>query len=72
MLIQLTLTYWLVAQLFGLIGLPIARRCFGALPDGGYAFSKSLGLLLTGYLAWVIAMIGLAPFGQGLVLACAL
>jgi YYY domain-containing protein len=65
------LTYWLAAQVFGLIGLPIAQRLFGALPDRGYAFSKSLGLLLTGYLAWLIAMIGLAPFGLPLVVVCA-
>lgn len=65
-------SWWLTLQLFGLAGLPLARWLFRALPDRGYAFGKSLGLLLSGYLAWLLAMLGLAPFGRGLLLACAL
>src|SRR5204862_3868732 len=64
--------WWLTAQAFGLAGLPLTRFLFRALPDRGYAFGKSLGLLLTGYLAWLLAMLGLAPFGRGLLLCCAL
>jgi YYY domain-containing protein len=66
------LTYWAVAQLFGLVGLPLARVFFRPLPDRGYAFAKTLGLLLTGYLAWLLAMLGLAPFGAPLLVVCAL
>jgi YYY domain-containing protein len=64
--------WWLAAQAFGLVGLPLARFLFRALPDRGYAFSKTLGLLLTGYLAWLVAMLGLAPFGTALSVVCAL
>jgi YYY domain-containing protein len=64
--------YWLIAQLLGLAALPLARSWFGALPDRGYAFAKPLGLLLTGYLAWLLAMLGLATFGAPLLLASAL
>jgi YYY domain-containing protein len=64
--------WWITAQAFGLIGLPLTYWLFRALPDRGYAFSKSLGLLLTGYLAWLLAMLGLAPFGRVLVVVCAL
>ena len=64
--------WWLTAQAFGLAGLPLTRFLFRALPDRGYAFSKSLGLLLTGYLAWLLAMLGLAPFGRSLLVICAL
>src|SRR5262245_56092649 len=64
--------WWLVIQAFGLAGLPLARFLFSALPDRGYAFAKALGLLLAGYLAWLIAMLGLAPFGVGLIVVCAL
>lgn len=59
--------WWLVLQIFGLIGLPFAAFLFQALPDQGYAFSKSLGLLLTGYGAWLLAMLGLGSFGGPLV-----
>ncbi len=62
--------WWLVIQAFGLAGLPLARFLFRALPDKGYAFAKALGLLLVGYLAWLIAMLGLAPFGRGLLVVC--
>nr|MDQ2998185.1 DUF2298 domain-containing protein [Chloroflexota bacterium] len=64
--------WWLTAQAFGLVGLPLTRFLFRALPDRGYAFGKSLGLLLSGYLAWLLAMLGLAPFGRGLLVICAL
>ena len=66
------LIWWLTAQAFGLVGLPLTRFLFRALPDRGYAFGKTLGLLLTGYLAWLLAMLGLAPFGRPLVVVCAL
>src|SRR3954466_2220810 len=66
------LIWWLVVQAFGLAGLPLARFLFSALPDRGYAFAKALGLLLSAYLAWLIAMLGLAPFGAALIAASAL
>ena len=65
-------TYWLIAQALGIAGLPMARVLLGALPDRGYAFAKPLGLLLTGYLAWLAAMLGLAPFGTPLIVVAAL
>jgi YYY domain-containing protein len=64
--------YWLLAQLFGLIGLPLAGLLLGGLPDRGYAFAKPLGLLVAGYLAWLLAMFGLAPFGGPTVVAAGL
>jgi len=63
------LTYWLAALALGIVGLPAARLLLGALPDRGYAFARSLGLLLTGYVAWLAAMFGLAPFGAPLIVA---
>src|SRR6266566_2713620 len=66
------LIWWLTAQGIGLAGWPLTRFFFRALPDRGYAFSKALGLLLSSYLAWLLAMLGLAPFGRGLLVICAL
>jgi YYY domain-containing protein len=63
------LTYWLAALALGIVGLPAARLLLGALPDRGYAFARSLGLLLTGYVAWLAAMFGLASFGAPLIVA---
>jgi YYY domain-containing protein len=71
-LIAQILTYWLIVQVLGLLGLPFSGRLLGALPDRGYAFAKTLGLLSVCYLAWLLAMLGLAPFGPGLLSGCAL
>ncbi|MCG8347102.1 MAG: DUF2298 domain-containing protein [Chloroflexales bacterium] len=62
------LQWWLVIQLLGLIALPLTMFLFRFLPDRGYAFSKTLGLLLTGYGAWLLAMLGLGSFGVPLLL----
>jgi YYY domain-containing protein len=64
--------WWFVVQVIGLAGLPLTAFLFRALPDRGYAFSKSLGLLLVGYGAWLLAMSGLAPFGVPLLVVVAL
>ncbi len=53
------LIFWLVLQLFGLIGLPTAFRLFKNLPDRGYAFARPLGLLLSAYLLWLAGTFGL-------------
>ena len=52
------LIWWLLLQLFGLVGLPMAFRLLGNLPDRGYAFARPLGLLLTGYLLWLGGSLG--------------
>lgn len=51
-------TWWLILQAFGWAALPLAFRLFRHLPDHGYAFAKSLGLLLVSYLLWMGAMTG--------------
>ncbi|MCS6881200.1 MAG: DUF2298 domain-containing protein [Chloroflexaceae bacterium] len=56
------LIWWLITSLIGLAGLPLANWLLRALPDGGFSLARPLGLLLTGYLAWLLAMFGLAPF----------
>lgn len=65
-------TWWLAVQVLGLAGLPLTMFLFRSLPDRGYAFSKSLGLLLTGYGAWLLAMFGLGTFSAPLLLIVAL
>ena len=45
--------WWLMIQLIGWLALPIAFRVFRWLPDRGYTFTKSVGLLLTGYFVWM-------------------
>ncbi len=47
------LLWWVIIQLFGLAALPLSFRLFRWLPDRGYTFAKSLGLLLVSYLLWL-------------------
>ncbi|NCC36282.1 MAG: hypothetical protein EOM24_30370, partial [Chloroflexia bacterium] len=66
------LIWWVTIQLIGLVGLPITGSVLRALPDRGYAYAKTLGLLLVGYVAWLLAMLGLAQFGRPVLIAAAL
>ncbi len=52
------LVWWLLMQILGWLALPISMRIFRWLPDRGYSFSKSLGLLLISYFLWIGASIG--------------
>ncbi|NJO04659.1 MAG: hypothetical protein HC876_03515 [Chloroflexaceae bacterium] len=64
--------WWLIVQAIGLAALPLTAFLLQSLPDRGYAFSKTLGLLFTGYGAWLLAMLGLGSFGAPLLVIVAL
>lgn len=53
-----------IACLLGFLALPLCFTVFHRLPDRGYAFSKPLGLLLTGLLIWWVGNLKLAPLVQ--------
>ncbi|MEJ2736376.1 MAG: DUF2298 domain-containing protein [Anaerolineae bacterium] len=55
----IVVVWWLWMQVLGLVALPLAYRLFGRLPDRGYAFARPLGLLLTTYVLWLGASLGL-------------
>jgi YYY domain-containing protein len=63
--ISLTAVHWLA--------FPLAYRLFHALPDRGYALSRTLGLLIWGYVFWLFASFGIAQNDVGgILLALAL
>jgi YYY domain-containing protein len=53
------LVWWLIMQALGWLAFPTAMRIFRWLPDRGYTFSKSLGLLLISFVLWMGASTGL-------------
>ena len=59
--------WWLALLLIGVLALPLSGRIFGRLPGLGLAWSKALGLLVVGYSAWLLAMLGFGGFGLGVV-----
>ena len=46
--------WYLLVFLIGLLGFPIGFRLLGSLPDRGWALSKPLGLLISGYTFWIL------------------
>jgi YYY domain-containing protein len=53
------LVWWLIMQVLGWLAFPTTMRIFRWLPDRGYTFSKSLGLLLISFVLWIGASTGL-------------
>lgn len=51
-------TWWFVSSLLGWVALPLTRRVFGRLADGGYGFSRPLGLLFVSYVVWLAGLAG--------------
>lgn len=51
--------WYLTITLLGLATFPIAYRMLPGLPDRGYAFSRTLGLLIWGYLFWLLGSVDL-------------
>jgi YYY domain-containing protein len=45
--------WWVIVEIIGWLALPIAMRVLHWLPDRGYIFSKSIGLLIASYILWL-------------------
>jgi YYY domain-containing protein len=60
--------WYLLVTLIGWVGWPLAFRHLRALPDRGYLSSRALGLLLTGYVFWITASLGLVANTPGAML----
>ncbi|MGE3474003.1 MAG: DUF2298 domain-containing protein, partial [Vicinamibacterales bacterium] len=64
---------WVLAvELLGLAAFPLASLALGRLPDRGWLLSKSVGLLLLGYGAWLPASLRWLSFTRGTLGAIAL
>src|SRR3990170_4056366 len=60
-----TLRWWVMMQVVGLALLPLCLTLFRRLPDRGYALSKAFGLLLLGYLFWILNVARILPNTTG-------
>ena len=52
-------SWYLLSTVAGLIGLPLAFRFFSRLPGRGVAYARILGLLVVGYIFWLLGSLGL-------------
>jgi YYY domain-containing protein len=66
----LAVLIWLLAvEVLGLAAFPLCWILLPGLADRGFGIARILGLVVVSYLAWLVASVGLAPFGRGLVYA---
>lgn len=54
----LVLSWWALVTLAGVAVMPLCVRLLGALPDKGYTLARAAGLLVTGYIFWILASLG--------------
>ena len=58
--------FWLLTiEALGLLTLPIGMRLFGRLGDCGFVLSKTVGILLLAWFAWILASLrlsGIQPY----------
>jgi YYY domain-containing protein len=66
------LRWWVSIQALSLALLPITMWFFAHMPDRGYSFAKPLGLLLVGYGAWLLAMVGFGGLSSMLLIVVTL
>jgi uncharacterized membrane protein len=66
------LAVWLLAVFaLGWLAAPLIFAACPAFPDGGYGLAKTAGLLLAGWLAWLVASTGVGRFEWPWIWACA-
>ena len=54
------ISWYLIVSLLGWITFPLAHFLFPALADRGYTLSRAAGLLVWGYIFWLLASLGIA------------
>ncbi len=65
--------WYILVSLLGWLTFPLAYRLFHALADRGFALSRTMGLLIWGYVFWLFASFGIAQNDiGGILLALAL
>ncbi len=54
----IVLSWWLLVTLAGAAALPLCLRLLSGLPDRGYTLARAAGLLLVGFVFWLLASLG--------------
>jgi YYY domain-containing protein len=53
-------SWYVLISLLGWATFPLAYRLFPALPDRGFTLARAMGLLIWGYIFWLLASLGIA------------
>lgn len=62
--------WWLLVTAAGLTALPLCVRLLGGLPDRGYTLARAVGLLLLGFVYWLMGSLGLLQNSNGSIVLC--
>ncbi|MBZ0291956.1 MAG: DUF2298 domain-containing protein, partial [Anaerolineae bacterium] len=62
------LSWWALVTLAGMAAFPLSTRLLSALPDRGYTLSRAVGLLLVGWVFWMLGSLGFLPNSTGSIL----
>ncbi|NDJ60117.1 MAG: hypothetical protein GYB67_03280 [Chloroflexi bacterium] len=54
----IVLSWWALVTLAGAAALPLCARVLSGLPDRGYTLARAAGLLLVGFVYWLLASLG--------------
>ncbi len=54
----MVLSWWLLVTLAGAAVFPLCIRLLGSLPDKGFTLARAVGLLLVGYVFWLLGSFG--------------
>ncbi len=66
------ISWYLIIAMLGWLAWPLAFRLLPGLPDRGYTISRALGLILVGYVFWLMTSLGLLQNTSGGILLAAL
>src|SRR3990172_875834 len=67
------LVWYIILTILGWLTFPLAHYLFPALADRGYTLSRAAGMLIWGYIFWLLASLGIAQNDMGgILLALAL
>ena len=64
----IVISWWLWVTLAGVAVLPLTVRLLNGLPDKGYTLARALGLLLVGFVFWLLASVGFVRNTTGSIL----
>lgn len=59
------ISWYIIITVTGWLTFPLAYRLMPAIADRGYGVSRALGLLLWGYITWLLASLGVLKFTEG-------
>ncbi len=61
---SIMLTWYFYLFIIGIVFFPVAQRIFGSYFDHGYAFGKTIGIILLSYTVFVISSLKIVSFSR--------